>query len=265
MAFEVSSDDFASIVAAMVGMEVPKVPDDEMVDYEATPERGEVNVVVLSADYYIVEDDSAAAVFNFLIQDATFKKPKQHVNHLKPLHVMGHINDTLVHNMLVDNGAIVNMMPYALYKKLGRTDEELVKTNMTITGVGGGAPILARGIANMELTIGSKTLATTFFVADVQGSYGLILGCDWIHANCCIPSSMHQFLIQWVDDAVEIVYSDSSAEVATVDAPKLGGHDAIGCLFGRDLSSYEFISVTRQGGFIPISLMSIDNRLNIIM
>jgi hypothetical protein len=29
--------------------------------------------------------------------------------------------------------------------------------------------------------------------------------------------------MQWVDDAVEIVYSDSSAEVATADAPKLGG------------------------------------------
>jgi hypothetical protein len=104
--------------------------------------------------------------------------------------------------MLVDNGAIMNVMPYALYKKLGGTDEELmVKTNMIITRVGGGAPILARGIANMKLTIGSKTLATTFFVADVQGSYSLILGRDWIHANCCIPSSMHQFLIQWVDDA----------------------------------------------------------------
>jgi hypothetical protein len=34
---------------------------------------------------------------------------------------------------------------------------------------------------------------------------------------------MHQFLIQWVDDAMEIVYSDSSAEVATTDAPMLGG------------------------------------------
>jgi hypothetical protein len=76
MAFEVSSNDFASTVAAMVGMKVLEVPDEEMVDYEATPERGEVNVVVLSADYYIVEDDSAAAVFNFLIQDATFKKPE---------------------------------------------------------------------------------------------------------------------------------------------------------------------------------------------
>jgi hypothetical protein len=34
---------------------------------------------------------------------------------------------------------------------------------------------------------------------------------------------MHQFLIQWVDDAMEIVYSDSLAEVATADAPKPGG------------------------------------------
>jgi hypothetical protein len=69
--------------------------------------------------------------------------------------------------MLVDSGVIVNVMPYPLYKKLGNTDEELVRTNMTITSVGGGALILARGIANMKLTIGSKILATTFFVADV--------------------------------------------------------------------------------------------------
>jgi hypothetical protein len=171
MASELSSDDFASTVAAMVGMEVPKVPDEEMVDYKVTLERGEVNVVVLSADYYIIEDNLAAAVFNFLIQDATFKKPEWHVNHLKPLHVKGHINGTLVHNMLVDNGAIVNVMPYPLYKKLGGSDEELVRTNMTIIGVGGGVPIPARGIANMELTIGSKTLATSFFIANVQGSY----------------------------------------------------------------------------------------------
>jgi hypothetical protein len=76
VASEVSSDDFSSTVAAMDGMEMPEVLDKEMVDYEGTPKIGEVNVVVLSADYYIVEDDSAAVVFNFPIQDATFKKPE---------------------------------------------------------------------------------------------------------------------------------------------------------------------------------------------
>jgi hypothetical protein len=190
MASKVSFDDFAYTIAAMVDMEVPEVLEEEMVDYEPTPKR-EVNVVVLSTDYYIVEDDLVAVVFNFPIKDATFKKPRDPINHLKTLHIKGHINGAPVHGMLVDSRAIVNVMPYPLYKKLGDTDDELVKTNMTITGVGGGTPILARGIANMELTVGSKTLATAFFVADVQGSYNLILGRDWIHANCCVSSSLH--------------------------------------------------------------------------
>jgi hypothetical protein len=76
VASEVSSDDFASTIAAMVCMKVLEVLDEEMVDYEATPERGEVNIVVLSTDYYIVEDDSIVVVFNFPIEDATFKKPE---------------------------------------------------------------------------------------------------------------------------------------------------------------------------------------------
>ncbi|CAD6252360.1 unnamed protein product [Miscanthus lutarioriparius] len=40
-ASKVSSDDFSTTVAALVGMEVPEVPDEEMVDYEPTPKRVE--------------------------------------------------------------------------------------------------------------------------------------------------------------------------------------------------------------------------------
>jgi hypothetical protein len=100
----VSSDDFATTVAALVGMEVPKVLDEEMVDYEATPERVEVNVIVLSTDYYIMTDDSTAAEFNFTMESVVFQKPDDSINHLKPLHVKGHINSTPVHSMLVDSG-----------------------------------------------------------------------------------------------------------------------------------------------------------------
>jgi hypothetical protein len=225
--------------------EVPEVLDEEMVDYEATSERVGVNIVYLSADYYVLGDDSMATEFNFVMESVVFQKPNYSINHHKPLHVKDHINSTLVHNMLVDSGAIVNLMPYPLHKKLGGTNEELIKTNTMIIGVGGGAPIPARGVANLELTIRSKTLATTFFIADVQGSYNLILGHDWIHANRCVPSSLHQFLIQWVGDAFEVVHLDSSADISTVNAPTLRGHDAIAYLFGRDLSSFEFISVAK--------------------
>ena len=90
----------------------------------------------------------------------------------------GHINGRPISRMLVDGGAIVNLMPYSLYKKFGGTDEELIKTNMTVSGVGGGDPIGAKGVASMKLTVGSKMLATAFFVSEVQGNLSLILGRD---------------------------------------------------------------------------------------
>ena len=103
----------------------------------------------------------------------------------------GHINRKPVSRMLVDSGAIVNLMPYSLYKKLGGTDEELIKTNMMASGIGGGDPIGAKRVTSMELTVGSKTVATTFFISEVQGNFNLILGRDWIHANQCVPSFLH--------------------------------------------------------------------------
>jgi hypothetical protein len=47
----------------------------------------------------------------------------------------------------------------------------------------------------MKLTVGSKLIATAFFVVEVQCNYSVILDCDWIHVNHCVPSTLHQFLI----------------------------------------------------------------------
>jgi hypothetical protein len=58
--------------------------------------------------------------------------------------------------------------------------------------------------------MGSKTLPTDFFVDEVQGNYNILLGCNWLHANQCVPSTMHQQLIQWVDDEVKIVPANNS-------------------------------------------------------
>jgi hypothetical protein len=68
-----------------------------------------------------------------------------------------------------------------------------------------------------KLTIESKTLLTTFFVIDGKGSYNLLLGHDWFHANCCVPSTMHQCLIQWHGDNVELVRADESVSITIVD------------------------------------------------
>jgi hypothetical protein len=166
--------------------------------------------------------------------------------------------------MLVDGGATVNSMSYSLFKKLGGSDEELVKTNMTVSGVGGGKPMGAKGVISMELTIGSKTLTTAFFVAETQGNLSLILGRDLIHANKCVPSTLHQILIQWEDDEVEVVLGDNCACVAVADSHSIGVHDDLKCLSGLDLSNYEFISCSNNG-FIPAVIKSFDNRLNHFM
>lgn len=182
----------------------------------------DVNVVHLAMDGSLLSEDDIAH-FDFSPKDAVFQKPKDGVNHLKALYLKGFLNGKPVSRMLVDGGALVNLMPYSLFKKLGGKDEELIKTNMTVSGVGGGEPIGAKGVVSMELTVGSKTIATAFFVAETQGNFSLILGRDWIHANQCVPSTLHQFLVQWVDDDVEIVHGDASACVALADSTSIGG------------------------------------------
>ena len=90
----------------------------------------------------------------------------------------------------------------------------------------------ALGALCVDLTIGSKTLPTTFFVINGKGSYSLLLGRDWIHTNCCIPSTMHQCLIQCVDDTVEIVSADSSFSVASTKV-HIVSYDRMNCLSGQ--------------------------------
>ena len=116
----------------------------------------------------------------------------------------------------------------------------------------------------MELTVRSKTLATSIFISEVQSNFSLILGRDWIHANQCVPSNLHQFLIQWIGNEVEIVPGDTSSFIATADSNSIGANDNIMCLSGLDLSDYELISCTKEG-FVPATLKPMENRLNHLM
>jgi hypothetical protein len=52
------------------------------------------------------------------------------------LYIWGHIDGKPVSKMLVDGGAAVNLMSYSIFKKLRREDDELVKTNLMLNGVG---------------------------------------------------------------------------------------------------------------------------------
>jgi len=111
----------------------------------------------------------------------------------------GFVDGKPMTKMLVDGGAAINLMPYTTFRKLGKGPEDLLEMDMMLKDFGGNAS-KTQGVVNVELMVGSKTLPTTFFIINGKGTYSLLLGHDWIQANCCIPSTMHQCLIQWQGD-----------------------------------------------------------------
>ena len=109
---------------------------------------------------------------------ATFEKTEDDKRqHLKALFFKGFVNGKPATKMLVDGGAAVNLMPYSTFRKLGKTPKDLIKTDMQLRDFGGNVSD-TRGAISVELTIGSKTLITTFFIIDGKGFYSLLLGRD---------------------------------------------------------------------------------------
>jgi predicted aspartyl protease len=43
------------------------------------------------------------------------------------MYLKGYINGHLVNTMLVDTGAVVNIMPYSVLRRLGHSVEDLIK------------------------------------------------------------------------------------------------------------------------------------------
>jgi hypothetical protein len=103
----------------------------------------------------------------------------------------------------------------------------------------------AQGAIYVELTIGSKTLPTAFFVIKGRGSYNLLLGQDWIHANYYVPSTMHQCIIQWIRDSMEVVQGETSLTVATTEAQGWT-YDRVSCISGKTLDT-KYLKVSDFG------------------
>jgi hypothetical protein len=172
-------------------------------------------VFVLPAEFHAPRyEEVLVAQLDLGPRPVIFEKPREkNYRHLKALCLKGYINGQPVSRMLVNTGAAVNIMPYSVLRKLGHSVGDLIKTNITLSDFNGQTSE-AQGVLSVDLTVGGKTIPTSFFVVNSKGSYTVLLGGDWIHANCCIPSTMHQCLIQWDGDEVEVVHADDSVKVS---------------------------------------------------
>ncbi|PRQ23607.1 putative aspartic peptidase domain-containing protein [Rosa chinensis] len=129
--------------------------------------------------------------------------------HLKPLYITAYIEGYPITKVLVDNGAAVNVLPTAVMKKLRRTESDLLPSDITVSNFSGGKS-RPRGILPLDVTVGEKTNMTAFFVVDSSAHYNALLGRDWIHQNMCVPSSLHQVLIFWHGDKIEVIPADNN-------------------------------------------------------
>jgi hypothetical protein len=90
---------------------------------------------MLPAKFRGSEEEVTQMCFN--PKEVRFEKPELSSQHMKPLYIRGHVNRRPISWMLVDGGAVVNLMSYSVFKKLGREDDEFMKTNLTLNGIGG--------------------------------------------------------------------------------------------------------------------------------
>jgi hypothetical protein len=91
----------------------------------------------------------------------------------------------------------------------------------------------------------------------------MLLGHDWIHANSCMPSLLHQCLIQWVGNGVEVIKANDSACIAMAETQMLIQGGWMKCLIGQDLTEYDYVSVGKDG-FVPISVKPMTSATRLI-
>jgi hypothetical protein len=182
---------------------------------DGTASTGTNMVFVLPLVFYAPNrNELLVAQLDFGPWPVIFEKPQEkNYNHLKALYLKGYINGHPVNKMVVNTGAAVNIMPYSVLRRLGCSAEDLIKTDVTLSDFNGQASE-AQGVLNVDLTVGSKTIPTSFFIISTKSTYTVLLGRDWIHANCCIPSMMHQCLTQWDGDEMEVVHADDLIEIS---------------------------------------------------
>jgi hypothetical protein len=181
-----------------------------------------------------------------------FKKPENPGAHMMPLFIRGHLDGTPVRHMLMDGGASINILPLLLFKKLSHIKGDRKYTNLTRSSFAGD-PTKANGIICKEVMVGSKTMPMAFFVVDIKGCYNVLLGRDWIHANECVLSTLHQCIIQCIGDEVEVLQADENVCITMTKSQVDIQGGKMKCLTGRYLTGYDYICIGKDG-FVLISV-----------
>ena len=102
-----------------------------------------------------------------------------------------------------------------MLRALRRNVSDLIETEVVMSAFTKEVSKTLR-ILPIDITIGSKTSLSTFFMIDSIANYNILLGRDWIHANWCVTSSLHQFLLFWKGNKDEVLRADKQPFMAAI-------------------------------------------------
>ena len=144
--------------------------------------------------------------------------------HIRPLYVRAHFNGKPVSKVLVDDGPTINVMPLRMLKALGKGIKDLIEPKVSVSAF---IREISKtlGVFPIDIIVGRKTSLSIFFVINSTANYNDLLGRDWIHANWCVTSSLHQFLLFWKIDEVEVVWANKQPFITTSNSIEASYYD----------------------------------------
>ncbi|CAL8992055.1 unnamed protein product [Prunus brigantina] len=108
-----------------------------------------------------------------------------------------------ISKVFVDCGATVNILPCWLMRKLAKTKDDLIPSEVVMSSfVGDKSKTI--GVLSLKITVADQTRVVAFYVVESSVDYNILLGRDWIHQFGCIPSSLFQLLFFWDGQRVSI-------------------------------------------------------------
>ena len=173
-------------------------------------------------------------------QKVILEKPfVEMTRHIKPLYVRAHLNGRPVSKVLIDNGSTVNVMSLRMLRALGKSINDLIETEVVVSAFTREVS-KTLGILPIDITIGRKTTLSAFFVIDSTTNYNILLGRDWINANSCASSSLHQFLLFWKGNEVEVVRVDKQSFMVATGSVEAKYYD-------QEFGPIKFTSIRKDG------------------
>ena len=96
---------------------------------------------------------------------------------IKPLYVRTHLNGIPISRVLINNGLAVNVMSLRMLRALERNISDIIETKVTVFAFTREVS-KTLGILPIDITIGSKTALSAFFVIYSTTNYNILLGRD---------------------------------------------------------------------------------------